>query len=268
MNLSLDNVWWESSAVRPAPGNGTFGVFTETAAHKTAGEFTPGVDGNFFIWENTLVGATQNPYEGAHDISLQSAPGLTWFGAAFTPNVKYNLAAFGNPNAKLRFSLKTGSAATFTIGMKSGNLDGVGQKWITFQAGNDPGGFVRDGQWHVVEIPMSDMAPEVNLLEVSQLFQVLGVSGPITDIEFDDIYFTGGGSLQTNVVAAEVLDGVGIRWPTMAGTNYTVQWAADLATNAVWSNLAGPVVGDGTTNFLFEPFGTSPRRFYRILVSP
>jgi len=69
-----------------------------------------GVDGNFFIWENTLVGATQNPYEGTHDISLQSAPGMTWFGAAFTPNVKYNLAAFGNPGAKLRFSLKTSSA--------------------------------------------------------------------------------------------------------------------------------------------------------------
>jgi beta-glucanase (GH16 family) len=268
LNLSLDNVWWEPSAVRPAPGNGNFGVFTETAPHKTAGEFTPGVDGNFFIWENTLVGATQNPYEGTHDISLQSAPGMTWFGAAFTPNVKYNLAAFGNPGAKLRFSLKTSSAATFTIGMKSGNLDGVGQKWIPFQAGSDPYGFVRDGQWHVVEIPMSDMMPEVNLFEVSQLFQVLGVSGPITDIEFDDIYFTGGGSLQTNLVAAEVLDGVGISWPTLAGTNYTVQWAAAPATNAVWSNLAGPMAGDGTTNILFEPFGTWPCRFYRVLQSP
>ena len=98
--------------------------------------------------------------------------------------------------------------------MKSGNIDGVGQKWITFQAGSDPYGFVRDGQWHTVEIPMSDMAPEVDLLEVSQLFQVLGVSGPISNIEFDDIYFTGGGSLHTNVVSAEILDGVGISWPT------------------------------------------------------
>jgi hypothetical protein len=193
---------------------------------------------------------------------------LTWFGAAFTPNVKYNLAAFSAPNGKLRFSMKTSSATTFMIGMKSGNIDGVGQKWITFQAGSDPYGFVRDGQWHTVEVPMSEMAPEVDLLEVSQLFQVLGVSGPISNLQFDDIYFTGGDSLHTNAVAAEILDGVGISWPTLAGTNYTVQWAANLATNAVWNNLAPSIVGDGTTNCLFDPIAGSPLKFYRIRQSP
>jgi hypothetical protein len=78
--------------------------------------------------------------------------------------------------------------------MKSGNVDGIGQKWIWFQAGSDPYGFVRDGQWHVVEIPMSDFITEVDLGEVSQFFEILGTSGPISGIEFDDIYFTGGGS--------------------------------------------------------------------------
>ncbi len=211
MNLSIDNVWWEPSVTRPAPGGGNFGVFTETVPHKNAGEFVLGVGGNFFIWENTLVTAAQSPYEGSQSISLQSAPGLTWFGAAFTPNVKHNLTAFGYPSGKLRFSMKTSSTTTFLIGMKSGNIDGVGQKWITFQAGNDPYGFVRNGQWHTVEIPMSTMAPEVDLLEVSQLFEILGVNGPISNIEFDDIYFTGGGSLHTNLVPAVILDGVGIQ---------------------------------------------------------
>jgi beta-glucanase (GH16 family) len=268
MNLSIDNVWWEPSVARPTPAGGSFGVYTETALHKNAGEFTLGAGGNFFIWENTLVPAAQHPSEGSQSISLQSAPGLTWFGAAFTPNVKYNLAAFSSPNGKLRVSMKTSSSATFMIGMKSGNMDGVGQKWLTFRAGSDPYGFVRDGQWHTVEVPMSDMAPEVDLLAVSQLFQVLGISGPITSIEFDDIYFTGGGSLHTNVVSAEILDGVGISWPTLAGTNYTVQWTADLATNAAWNNLAPPIVGDGTTNRVFDPIAASTRKFYRILQSP
>ena len=211
--------------------------------HKNAGQFSLGVEGNFFIWENTLVPAAQSPYEGSESISLQSAPGLNWFGAAFTPNVKYNLTAFSPPNGKLRFSMKTSATTTFMIGMKSGNLDGVGQRWITFQAGSDPYGFVRDGQWHAVEIPMSDMAPDVDLLEVSQLFQVLGLNGAISNIQLDDIYFTGGGTLHTNVVAAEILDGVGISWPTLAGTNYAVQWTANLATNAVWNNLAAPYCG-------------------------
>jgi beta-glucanase (GH16 family) len=268
LNLSLDNIWWEPSVTRPAPAGGNFGVFTETALHKTAGEFGLGVQGNFFIWENTLVAGVQSPYEGSQSMSLQSAPGPTWFGAAFTPNVKYNLTAFNNPNGKLRFAMKTSSAVTFMVGMKSGNMDGVGQKWLTFQAGSDPYGFVRDGQWHAVEVPVSDLGPEVDFSEVSQLFQVLGTSGPIPGIELDDIYFAGGGALHTNVISAAILDGVGIYWPTRVGTNYTMQWTADLATNAAWSTLAGPFVGDGSTQFLFEPFGTSPRRFYRVLQSP
>lgn len=268
LNLSIDKVWWEPSVVRPAPAGGNFGVFTETPAHKNAAEFALGVQGNFFSWENTLVPGVQHPYEGTNCMSLQSAPGPTWFGAAFTPNVKYNLSAFNNPNGKLRFALKTSAATTFMLGMKSGNIDGVGQKWITFQAGSDPYGFVRDGQWHAIEIPLSDLKPEVDLSEVSQLFQILGTAGPIPSIEFDDIYFTGGASLQTNVVAATVLDGVGISWPTLPGTNYTLQWTGNLGSPAGWSNLAPTMVGDGTIKSRFDPIGTNAGRFYRVLQSP
>jgi hypothetical protein len=81
------------------------------------------------------------------------------------------------------------------IGMKSGNIDGIGQKWITFESGSDPYGFVRDGKWHVIDIPMSDIAAEVDLSQVGQLFQVLGRTGSISDIGFDDICFAGGGKL-------------------------------------------------------------------------
>ena len=270
MNLSIDNVWWEPSVARPAPAGGNFGVFTETAAHKNAAEFALGVQGNFFIWEHTLLAGVQHPYEGTNCLSLQSAPGLTWFGAAFTPNVKYNLSAFNNPNGKLRFAMKISASTTttFTVGMKSGNMDGVGQKWITFQAGRDPYGFVRDGQWHAVEIPLSDIQPEVDLSEVSQLFQILGTSGPIPSIEFDDIYFTGGANRQTNVVSSVTRDGVGISWPTLHGTNYTLQWSANLTPNAGWNNLFPSIVGDGTTKTLFDAIGTNDGRFYRVLQTP
>ena len=268
MNLSIDNVWWEPSVARPTPAGGNFGVFTETAAHKNAGEFALGVQGNFFIWENTLVAGVQSPYEGSQSMSLQSAPGPTWFGAAFTPNVKYNLSAFNNPNGKLRLALKTSASTTFTLGMKSGNMDGVGQKWFTFQPGSDPYGFVRDGQWHQIEIPVSDLGPEVDMSEVSQLFQLLGTTGPIPGIEFDDIYFSGGVALKTNVVSAVIQNGVGISWPTSAGTNYTVQWVANLATNAGWNNLTPAVPGDGKIKTVFDPSGGSSCRFYRVFQSP
>lgn len=193
LNISIDDITWEPGDLRPTPANGSFGVFTETASHKDAGEFVLGRDGDFYVWENTMTPQTASPYEGANSIALGSAPGLSWFGAAFTPNVKYDLTAFRYPESRLRFALKTASNAAFMIGMKSGNIDKIGQKWIPFQAGSDPYGFVRDGQWHVVEIPMTDFIGDVDLSQVSQFFEILG-SGPISGIEFDDICFTGGGA--------------------------------------------------------------------------
>ncbi len=194
VEFGLDNIYWTPSVPRSTPEHGSFGIFTENAAHKTAGEYALGVDGEFYIWENTLQPAAQNPYEGATSMSLTSTPGLTWFGAAFTPTIKYNLTAFRYPESTLQLALKTSSPATFYLGMRSGNVDDIGQKWIKFESGNDPYGFVRDGLWHVIQIPMTDISDAVDLSQVSMLFELLGVDGPITNIEFDDICLLGGGA--------------------------------------------------------------------------
>jgi endoglucanase Acf2 len=93
-------------------------------------------------------------------------------------------------------------------------------------------------------------------------------------IDIDDVSLTldnstgGTTSPQTNVVPAQVLAGAQISWPTTAHTNYTIQCATNLGTEAVWTNLAGPLTGDGTTNVFFEPFGSAPLKFYRIRQSP
>ena len=191
--VDLDNIFWTPDVPRVTPENGSFGVFTETAAHQTAGHFTLGVDGQFYVWANTMNPIAGSPYEGTADIALASATGQTWFGAAFTPNFKYNLSAFRYPQSRLHFAMKTSSTVKFKIGMKSGNVEDIGQKWITFQNGADPYGFVRNGQWHVVEIPMSDFLGYVDLTAVSQFFELLGTDGPITNIEIDDVAFIGGG---------------------------------------------------------------------------
>ncbi len=194
VGFAIDNVYWTPSVARPTPENGNFGIFTENAAHKTAGDYQLGVDGDFFIWEHTLLAGTQTPYEGATSLSLRSAPGPNWFGAAFTPTIKYNLSAFRFPESKLHFAMKTSSTTRFRIGMRSGNVNDIGQKWIEFANGSDPYGFVRDGNWHVVEIPMADFTNSVDLTEVSLMFELLGVAGPISAIEFDDICLLNGGA--------------------------------------------------------------------------
>ncbi|HKL22645.1 MAG TPA: glycoside hydrolase family 16 protein [Tichowtungia sp.] len=265
--LSLDNIWWEPSVPRPVPAGGSFGVYTETEANKTAGEFALGADGEFFIWADTLIPGTQDPSEGTESLSLQSAPALSWFGAAFTADVKYDLSAFDNPNGKLHFSMKTSSSVPFQIGMKSGNQDGVGQKWIDFVAGSDPYGFLRDGAWHSIEIPVSNLVADVDFSQMSQLFQILGTAGPISDIEMDDIYYSGGLANETNVVSAIIEDGVGISWPSTDGSTYTVQWT-DRLTNANWNSLSPTVEGDWTTKTMFDPFGMDPSRFYQVIETP
>ena len=194
VEFSIDNIYWTPDVPRPTPENGNFGIFTEDAAHKTAGDYVLGVDGDFYVWENTLVASTQNPYEGSTSMSFQSAPGFVWFGGAFSTNIKYNLSAFRFPESKLHLALKTNSTTTFRLGMRSGNVNDIGQKWIEFANGNDPYGFVRDGNWHVLEIPMSDVTDAVDLTEVSIPFQILGVNGPISNIEFDDVYLMNGGA--------------------------------------------------------------------------
>jgi beta-glucanase (GH16 family) len=194
LTLSVDNVWWETNTTRVTPQNGNFGVYTETASHENAGSFTLGVQGNFFVWGNTMVAATQHPYEGSQDISLTAAAGFTWSGMAFTPNIKYNLSAFQYSNCDLEFAMKTTSTTPFLLGMQSGALSGVGQKWISFGgSGSDPYGFVRDGNWHVVDVPMSAFGPEVDLTAVSQFFEILSTTAPISNIELDDIHYTNGG---------------------------------------------------------------------------
>jgi hypothetical protein len=204
--IGIDNVYWAPSAPSPSPADGAFGIFTENPAHMTAGSAVLGVDDQFYIWGNTLTPVTVHPYEGTGSMAFQSTPGQTWFGAAFSATVKYNLSAFRYANSKLHLALKTNATQTFNIGMKSGNVDLIGQKWIKFQNGSDPYGFVRDGQWHVVEIPMSDFGG-VDLKEVSQLFEIFAENS-ISFIEFDDVCFINGGAPLMPGVAGDVnLDG-------------------------------------------------------------
>ena len=78
----------------------------------------------------------------------------------------------------------------------------------------------------------------------------------------------GNGTIVTNVVSSSASAGVKISWPTIVNTNYAVQWTANLGANAAWTNLTIPTVGDGTTNSVFDPFGSYPQKFYRVFQSP
>lgn len=190
MNLAIDNIYWTESVKLQAPEFGTFGIYTETAAHRTAGDFAFGVSGDLFLWDETLTLEAGAGVEGNAALNLKST-GKGWYGMGLTARDGFNLTAFDNADAKLHFSMKTTHAGDFQIGFKSGSMNGIGQKWINFKAGSDPYGFVRDGQWHEIVIPMSELAKDLDLFDVRQLLQVLG-TGETAGISIDDVYISGG----------------------------------------------------------------------------
>ncbi|XZZ31989.1 glycoside hydrolase family 16 protein [Microbulbifer sp. TRSA005] len=184
--LAIDDIYFSEGEAKNIPA-GIFSVYSETSEADST--FKLGSDGNLFVWENTLLEVSQSPFEGEKSLSYQSS-GAGWFGMAFTANSYHDLSAYDNDRATLNFFLKTSSDTPFKVGMKSGSITNVEQKWIEFNKNPDPYEFVRDGQWHQISIPVSDFSDEVDMSNVIQLFEILGVEGDITNIEIDNIYFS------------------------------------------------------------------------------
>jgi hypothetical protein len=62
-----------------------------------------------------------------------------------------------------------------------------------------------------------------------------------------------------------IAQGTGITWFASNSVTYQVQWAsALLGTNTVWNNLGSSIIGNGTTNSVFDPVG-APHNFYQVL---
>jgi beta-glucanase (GH16 family) len=255
VTFAIDNIYWKDGT-KVTPQNGDFVLYSDTRTG--VDRFDQGVDGDFFVWETTLTPQTTTPSEGSNVLSFTNN-NRGWFGAAFTPNTVHNLTAYANTNARLVFSMKTTDTTTpFYIGMKSGTRDGAGQKWIAFEPGQTPYNFTRNGAWQVVEIPMSHFYGEVDLMEVTQLFQILG-TGNIANIAIDNIYFTGGGTAQpdngsnTPPVAYAGADRT-ITLPSGSVTiNGTATDADGTITSYAWSRISGPntptMTGTTTPNF-------------------
>ena len=77
---------------------------------------------------------------------------------------------------------------------------------------------------------------------------------------------TGGSSADSSPVSATpfgplplvltIEPGAGITWFASNNVTYQVQWSSeDLGTNTVWNNLGSTIIGDGTTNTVFDPAG-------------
>jgi beta-glucanase (GH16 family) len=169
----------------PVPEIGTFGLFTDSTT--VDAELIPGVSSEIYVWEETLVGDTEPPYEGENVLSW-STNQKGWFGAGIMSIQPLNLFDFGEGH--LKFNIKIPADVSFKIGI----IDAWGnQNYVEFPANQTKYGLLRDGSWGEATIPVSDIRGLfIDLRMLSYTFVILEENGANCQFALDDIYWEGG----------------------------------------------------------------------------
>jgi len=169
-----------------------YGVYTEDESFTEKVD----VDGGAATLKNIsafdIVVSSDNVYEGSKAIQITYNFSATWAMMQILANPTINLSDYAN--GFYNFAMKTTSTEPFNIRI----TDGTNKPKIEFAQGADPYGFQRDGEWHMVTIPISDFiakAPALNLASISELFVVRSSAAALTEasslsIEVDNIYFS------------------------------------------------------------------------------
>lgn len=108
-------------------------------------------------------------------------------------------------------------------------------------------------------------------------FDEIATSEEPTDLECDrkgKVLFAGSGSTlkayyintepQEETLDIEVVHAVELRWESVAGSLYQIQWKHGLGANSNWYDLGGTIVGTGLTMSVFDTTRGSGRKFYRV----
>ncbi|KJZ03426.1 di-heme oxidoredictase family protein [Pseudoalteromonas piscicida] len=174
-----------------APEVGTFGVFSEGPSDN---QLVPGSNADIYVWnQNSLTQGNTPAYEGNEVIAWQYSP-TQWFGAGIQSRQARDMSNFRD--GYLNFKIKIPADVSFRIGIADTYTN---ENWITFPANTNQYGFVRDGQWGEVRIPITELAGSlVALQSIKNHFNIVSVAGQEPNYSFqmaiDDITWTGGGS--------------------------------------------------------------------------
>ncbi|HPR32418.1 MAG TPA: glycoside hydrolase family 16 protein [Prolixibacteraceae bacterium] len=178
--LSIDEVVYTETV----PAAGLYGIYTENPAI-TERLAIDNVTGHLYNWDNTVAfNQSISPYEGSEALSFRSQGGAGWWGWGIFSDQALNLENFSD--GYLHFALNTKSAELFRVTVNGAN-NTKGE--VTFQNGNDPYGFLRDGRWHRVVVPVADLrAKGLDLSSCGNVFTLSG--GSISGLAVDDVYFS------------------------------------------------------------------------------
>ncbi len=176
-----------------SPVADVYGVFTENP-EITEKFVIDDMTNSMQVWENTLQPLEEAPsYEGSEVMAFYAPPAKTWYGLGHNTASSIDLSHF--QTGYLHFSMRTTFDQDFWVGV--GDTDG-NEGRVNFTNGNEPYGFARDGHWHTVSVPVSDLTEQgLNLSSVGNIF-MFGGDGATTDILVDDVYYSLSATPETN----------------------------------------------------------------------
>ncbi|WP_396269878.1 glycosyl hydrolase family 17 protein [Ideonella sp.] len=137
-------------------------LYSEVA---TAGEAKPAEIGVFNAWENGSTAAypevstSAAPGDGSKSIEITPIPQVWGWGLALgLPTTAENLSNFATAG-RLNFSIKTTYAGKLEVGFLTGTTGGGSAYDVYLPISSGEYGYMNDGQWHEVSIPLSAITP-------------------------------------------------------------------------------------------------------------
>ncbi len=166
-----------------------FGIYTEIYDVIDFVALNDGV-GHLYVW-NGFTSTTRDVLLGNNAINW--APNMgTWNGGAIQSDEAVDMSRFLDGYLHLGMKVSPESTEDFKIGLKDQSDNG----WIVnFTASEEPYGFVRDGEWHRLVIPLLEFVPEnaggtdmsAETLQKTTIFFFL--VGNVT-VSLDEIYYS------------------------------------------------------------------------------
>jgi hypothetical protein len=171
----------------------SYGVFTEDASITQRVDIDGGAAKINNVSGLGITISTTDTYEGAKSIKLTHDLVATWAMMQIIASPVIDLSAYAD--GFYNFAMKTTTTETFNIRI----TDNVNKPKIIFASGADPYDFKRDGQWHMISIPIKDfkaLTPSLNLAAIAELMVVRGPDALTATsnfvIDIDNVYFSKG----------------------------------------------------------------------------
>lgn len=131
----------------------------------------------------TISTVTDDPYEGANALSFTIDGSADWAMASIIPDTPVDISSYETYNV----ALKSTSDGTILIRLQGGGQRGI----ITLDAASEPYGFKRDGNWHLLKIPLTDFTdnnPSLNLTTITDLLVLRSSPDDVRNANNYDFY--------------------------------------------------------------------------------